>query len=407
MTLADIAAETYASLTVNKVRSGLTMLGIVIGIASVIAMVSIGQGARGSIEASIQSIGSNLLLVFPGAQRGPGMQVSAGRGSAQSLKQEDADAIAKEVQFVKAVAPEISRRYQVAARGTNTNTQVVGTVPVYPEVRNIQVEEGSFITEAHVQGFSKVAVLGPTARDDLFGEGADAVGQTIRINRVDFKIIGVTKQKGGSGFGSQDDMLFVPLTTAQRFLAGDTYVTTISVQASEQSAMSAVQEEITNILLDRHRIADPALADFSVLNQADIVETASSITNTFTMLLGSIAGISLLVGGIGIMNMMLTTVTERTREIGLRKAIGAKRRDISAQFLAESAALTLLGGVVGVAVGWFIAWGVSRFAGIATSVSWSAVLLACGVSTLIGLVFGYYPARRAAALNPIEALRYE
>lgn len=407
MTIIDIFEETYFSLTVNKVRTGLTMLGIVIGIGSVIAMVSIGQGAQNSIESSIQSIGSNLLIIMPGAQRGAGVQVSAGRGSAQSLTQEDANAIINGVAAVKAVAPEVSRRYQVTARGTNTNTQVVGTVPEYPGIRNINITEGSFITNQNVSSLSKVAVLGPTTRDDLFGEGADSIGQTIRINKIDFKVVGITEAKGGTGFGSQDDIIFVPLTTAQRFLAGDNYVTTISIQAQDQNSMATIQEEITDLLLERHRISDPQLADFSILNQADIVATASSVTGTFTMLLGAIAGISLLVGGIGIMNMMLTTVTERTREIGLRKAVGAKRKDISTQFLAESAALTFLGGVIGVIFGWIISFGVTQFTGIATSMSLSSILLAFGVSTAIGVVFGYYPARRAAKLNPIEALRYE
>lgn len=407
MNISDVLQETYSSLTVNKVRSGLTILGIVIGIGSVIAMVSIGQGAQNSIEQRIQSIGSNLLLVTPGAQRGPGVQVSAGRGSAQTLTQEDADAIQKGVALIKNVAPEISRRYQVTARGTNTNTQIVGTVAGYPSVRNVEIDQGSFITDQNVQSLSKIAVLGPTARDDLFGVGADAIGQTIRINKVDFKVVGITKTKGGSGFGSQDDMIFVPLSAAQRFLAGDTYVTTISIQADNQNDMVTIQQDVTSLLLDRHHLSDPQLADFSVLNQADIVAAASSVTGTFTILLAAIAGISLVVGGIGIMNMMLTTVTERTREIGLRKAIGAKRKDISTQFLAESVMLTFLGGVVGVAFGWIVAFLVTKFAGITTQVSWFSILLAFGVSAAIGIIFGYYPARRAAGLNPIEALRYE
>jgi putative ABC transport system permease protein len=403
----DVIAETYFALTVNKVRSGLTMLGIVIGIGSVIAMVSIGQGAQGTIEANIASIGSNLLLVMPGAQRGPGFQVSTGRGSALSLTQADAETIATEVVGVNAVAPEISRRYQVTARGTNTNTQVVGTTASYPAVRNITIGDGSFVTDQQVRSLSKVAVLGPTTRDDLFGEGTNPIGQSIRINKVDFKVIGVTAPKGGSGFGSQDDMIFIPLSTAQRFLAGDEYVTTISVQASSADQMTDVQQQINTILLERHRISDPAQADFSVLNQADIVATASSVTATFTILLGAIAGISLIVGGIGIMNMMLTTVTERTREIGLRKAIGAKKKDISTQFLVEAIVLTLLGGIFGVLLGWLLSVIVSQVAGLATTVSISAMLLAFGVSAGIGIVFGYYPARRAAKLNPIEALRYE
>ncbi|MFA6407348.1 MAG: ABC transporter permease [Candidatus Paceibacterota bacterium] len=407
MNITDTFQETYEALSGNKVRSGLTMLGIIIGIGSVIAMVSIGQGAQGTIESNIQSIGSNLIMIMPGAQRGVGMQVSQGRGSARSLVRADASALIAEIPGIKAVAPELSSRYQITSRGKNTNTQVVGTTPQYPDVRNIQIDNGSFISDQQVLGSSKVAVLGPTASLDLFGEGVDPIGQTIRIKQIEFKVIGVIKAKGGSGFGSQDDMIFVPLTTAQRFLAGDEYLSTISVQAENASVMTEIQEQITTLLLERHHITDPLLADFNTLNQADIVATASSITQTFTILLAAVAGISLIVGGIGIMNMMLTTVTERTREIGLRKAIGAKKRDISIQFLAESIALTFLGGVLGIVLGWLVAFGFTYFGVIQTKVAVSSVLLAFGVSTLIGIIFGYYPSRRAAGLNPIEALRYE
>lgn len=407
MKFSDLIQETFTALNSNRARSGLTILGIVIGIGSVIAMVSVGQGAQSSIESSIQSIGSNLIMVMPGAQRGPGMQISSGRGSAQTLKQSDADAIAKEISGVKAVAPELSGRYQVTAKGKNTNTSVVGTTGAYPQVRNIEIDAGSFISSQNVRSMSKVAVIGPAARDDLFGEGANPISQTIRIKKVDFKIIGITKSKGGSGFNNMDDMIYIPLSSAQRFLSGGDYVSTVSVQAESQDLMTAVQEQITALLLDRHNISNSQLADFNIMNQTDIVASASSITDTLTILLASIAGISLVVGGIGIMNMMLTTVTERTREIGLRKAIGAKKRDISKQFLTEAVMLTFLGGVVGVTLGWFISILVSNFAGIATSVSIRAVLLAFGVSAAIGIIFGYYPARRAASLNPIEALRYE
>ncbi len=388
-------------------RSGLTILGIVIGIASVIAMVSVGQGVQGSIEASIQSIGSNLIMVMPGAPRGVGTQISSGRGSAQTLTREDANAIATEISMTKAVAPEISQRYQITAKGTNTNTQVIGTVASYPEVRNIQIDTGSFISDQNITGSSKVAVLGPTTRDDLFGEGTNPVGQTIKINRVDFRVIGITKSKGGSGFSNQDDVIYVPISTAQTFLSGNTYVSQISIEAENQKDMSSVQQSITNLLLQRHNISNPQLADFQVLNQEDIVSAASTVTDTMTLLLASIAGISLIVGGIGIMNMMLTTVTERTREIGLRKAIGADSKDISSQFLAESFALTFLGGAIGIGLGWLVAFLITKFAGISTHVSLTSILLAFGVSAVIGIVFGYYPAKRAAKLNPIEALRYE
>ncbi|MDO8582158.1 MAG: ABC transporter permease [bacterium] len=407
MTIIDIFEETYMALSANKARSFLTILGIVIGISSVIAMVAIGQGAQGSIQSRIESIGSNLIMVMPGAQRGAGVQVSAGRGSARTLTQGDADAIAKEITLARAVAPELSGRYQVTSRGKNTNTSVIGTTSAYPIVRNVEIDEGSFIADQQVLRLSKVAVLGPAVRDDLFGEGADAVGQTIRIKNIEFKVIGVTKTKGGTGFGNQDDTLFIPLSSAQRFFAGDEYVTTISVSAENAASMPGIQQQITDLLLMRHTISDPQLADFSVLNQADIIATASSVTDTFTILLAAIAGISLLVGGIGIMNMMLTTVTERTKEIGLRKAIGAKKRDINVQFLTEAVMLTFLGGLIGVILGWLIASAVTYFGILQTKVSLSSILLAFGVSAGIGIIFGYYPARRAASLNPIVALRYE
>ncbi len=408
MTTIDILEETYAALSANKIRSGLTMLGIVIGIGSVIAMVSIGQGAQSSVTSRIQSIGSNLIMVSPRQQRGVGVMVSGGRGSAKTLTQADADAITKDIESAEAVAPENSGRYQVTAKGTNTNTSVVGTTAAYPEVRNVEIEDGSFITDQQLTSRSKVAVLGPTVVTDLFPDETGSVtGKTIRIKGIEFKVIGVTKAKGGSGFGSQDDMIYIPLSSAQRFLAGSTYVTSISIKAVTAEAMTQVQEDITALLMERHKITDSTKADFSVINQADIVATASSVTSTFTALLAAVAAISLLVGGIGIMNMMLTTVTERTKEIGLRKSIGAKRKDISIQFLAEAVTLTVIGGLIGVGLGVGISYAMTYFEIITTTVSLSSIFLAFGVSALIGIVFGYYPAHRAASLSPIQALRFE
>ncbi len=407
MKISDILEETYTALISNKARTGLTVLGIVIGIASVIAMVSIGAGAQDTIESSIQSIGSNLITVTPGNQGGVGAQVSSGRGSARTLTEADALAILEQVDNVKDVSPELSGRYQITAKGTNTNTSVTGVSESYTAVRNMEVEEGEFISSQHFRNYSKVAVLGPTTRDDLFGEDAYAIGQNIRINNVQFKVIGITESKGGSGFSNPDDAIYIPLSSAQRFLTGSTYVSSIGVQALNSESMTQIQNDLTLLLLDRHKISNPELADFSTLNQADILATASSITDTFTILLGSVAGISLVVGGIGIMNMMLTTVTERTREIGLRKAIGAKAKDLNLQFLAEAVMLTFAGGVIGVILGWGISFGVAYFDVLQTKVTIQSILLAFGISTAIGIIFGYYPAQRASKLNPIEALRYE
>ena len=408
MTSRDIIHETFSALTANKVRTSLTMLGIVIGISSVIIMISIGQGAQNSIQSSIQSIGSNLIMVMPGAQRSFGYGVSAGRGGAQTLTPADVSAISSQVQNINNIAPEVSSRYQVTAKGTNSNTTVTGTIPDYATVRNITIDTGRFIDSQDNTNRAKLAVIGPTTRDDLFGSGADPIGQVIRIKGIEFTVVGMTKSKGGTGFSNQDDIVFIPMSSAQLFLLGNTsYVTTVSISASNSSNMSQVQADITALLLSRHHISNSANADFNVMNQADIVSAASSVTSTFTMLLGAVAGISLVVGGIGIMNMMLTTVTERTREIGLRKAIGAKEKDINVQFLVEAVALTVAGGIIGVLIGWLVSAVLTYFSILQTQISSMSVILAFGVSAIIGIVFGYYPARRASKLNPIEALRYE
>ncbi len=410
MKLGDVFQESFVSISSNLVRSGLTVLGIVIGIASVIALLAVGQGSTNTITASIQSIGANLLVVTPGFQRGAG-PVSAGRGSARTLTVADAQAITT-LNNVGAVAPELDGRYQIVATAGNTNVSVIGTTSSYTSVRNIKVSEGSFVTDQDVQNATRVAVLGPTAASDLFGDptqgGQDPLGQTLRIKGLAFTVVGVTVAKGGTGFNNPDNTIYVPLTSGQRYLAGQaSYLSTVNVEASTQGAMTQLQTDITNLLLQNHKITNPAQADFSVINQADLATAASSTSRTLTLLLAAIAGISLVVGGIGIMNMMLTTVTERTREIGLRKAIGAKRGDVTLQFLVEAVVLTLLSGVIGVVLGWLVSVALTRFSSLHAAVTWQSIVLAFGVSAVIGIVFGFYPARRAAGLNPIEALRHE
>lgn len=386
----------------------MTILGIVIGIGSVIAMVSIGQGAARNIEANIESLGSNLLIVMPGSQNSAGSVVRGGMGSATTLTIEDADEIKTKIEYAEEVAPVVSSRKQITTtEGTNTNVSINGIGASYAQVKSINLELGSFISESHVQRNAKVAVLGPATRDDLFGESADPVGKKIRIENLEFTIIAVVQSKGGTGFGSSDDIIYIPITTAQRYLTGSNSVSNINIQVKDKSLMLIAQEQITSLLLARHKISDSLNADFSIMNQDDIMSAMTSVTDTLTLLLGAIAGISLLVGGIGIMNMMLTTVTERTKEIGLRKSLGAKRRDISAQFLAESVALTFIGGIMGIVFGWAASLLVTKFSGTATAITLSSVLLAFGVSAAIGIIFGYYPARRASKLNPIDALRYE
>lgn len=399
--------ESLDGLTINKLRTGLATLGIVIGIGSVIALVSLGQASQKAVQLQIQSLGSNLLTIIPGAQSNSFVRGAA--GGATTLTYEDALAIqtSRQTSAVKNVSPEFSRRTQITTGRKNTNTQVLGVVPAYIQVRKVSTNFGSFISQRDVSLLARVAVLGPQAAADLFGEGGNPVGQSIRINNQLFKVIGVTLAKGGTGFQNQDDLIFVPLTTAQKQLFGANFVSSISVEAKSEDVMTQAQDQIGYLLLERHKLNDPSQADFTIFSQNDILGAASQVTGTFTALLSGIAAISLLVGGIGIMNIMLVTVTERTREIGLRKALGARKKVIVTQFLIESIILTFLGGIIGMFFGIAVSFIISRLINLPFVLSFSSVLLAIGVSGAIGILFGWYPARKASNLQPIEALRYE
>ena len=403
----EIIQESFMTLVLNKLRTGLAVLGIIIGIGSVIALVSLGQASQQAVQQQIQSLGSNLLTVLPGSQTAG--QVRGAAGGATTLTNEDATAIqtSPQVTDIAYVAPEYSSRTQVVAGANNTNTQVIGVTGSYGSVTNTTVAEGSFITDQNVTAMSRVAVLGPQVAATLFPNGSDPVGQTILINHIVFTVAGVTVSKGGTGFANQDNTIYIPLSTAQKEVFGVNYLTSIALQVKSADLMTDAQNQAGYLLLARHNIQSPANADFSILSQATILSAASSTTGTFTTLLTGVAAISLLVGGIGIMNIMLVTVNERTREIGLRKALGAKKRIITTQFLIESIILTFVGGILGILVGIAVSFLYSVLTGSLFIVSPVSVLLAFIVSAAIGILFGWYPANRAANLQPIEALRYE
>jgi len=398
----------FRALGRNKMRSFLTALGIIIGVGAVIAMISIGEGAKRGIEDRFASMGTNLLFVSPGSQNQRG--VHGGWGSMTTLKEDDAMAIVRECPAVMYVSPSVSARAQTVYGNKNWNTSISGTGDRYPEVRNWDVEFGTYFDEAMVKSAAKVCVLGADVKTNLF-EDEDAIGKVIRIKKIPFKVLGVLKKRGESGgFGSRDDMLTIPYTTAMRRLQGIDYIQSADVRAVSTEAMPQAVVQIQELLRNRHRIAPGAEDDFTVRNMSEIAETAAQATQMMTVLLGSIAGISLLVGGIGIMNIMLVSVTERIREIGLRMAVGARERDILLQFLTEAIVLSLMGGIIGILVGVGsskLLKNIKMFASMNTVVSPESVILAFCFAAAIGIFFGFYPARKASRLDPIEALRYE
>ncbi len=395
----------FRALRRNKLRTALTMLGIIIGVGAVIAMVGIGAGAKAQVQAQIASLGENVILVMSGSTTSSGIRT--GWGSAGTLKIEDAEAIVREVPGVAAVSPEIRTAMQVSAGNQNWLTQILGEGPDYFTIRQWAFKAGGSFTEQDVRGANKVAVIGQTTARQIFGD-EDPIGQIIRIKQVPFVIVGLLASKGMSIMGSdQDDVVILPYTSAMKRVVGQTMLRGISVQAESSAALKSVQVQIVSLLRQRHRIVNSRDDDFTVRSQEELAEAANATARILSILLGSIAGVSLLVGGIGIMNIMLVSVTERTREIGIRMAVGAHGRDILLQFLIESISLSSLGGLIGILLGIATSKLLSIFAEWPTALSAPAILVAFLFSAAVGIFFGFYPARKAAALDPIDALRYE
>jgi putative ABC transport system permease protein len=388
----------------NKMRTLLTMLGIVIGVGAVIVMVAIGHGAQSQIEARISSLGTNLIMITPGATVQGG--VSQGAGTFTRLTVEDAEKVKAEATDLAGVSPVIATRLQVIGGGTNWRTTINGVSTDFPAIRDWSIKSGDFFSDADVRALRKVAVIGATVANALF-PNSDPVGSQIQVGKTPFNIVGVLNAKGqNSGGTDQDDIVLVPYTTAQSRLSGNVRIGTILASTSSPSDIPAAQTEIAGIMRESHKIGD-GTDDFTVRNQAEIAAAATSTTQVMTALLAAIASISLVVGGIGIMNIMLVSVTERTREIGIRMSIGARGSDVLTQFLVESIVMSLIGGVVGIAAGFGGAALLGHFTGWATATPASAVLIAVGFSAAVGVFFGFYPAKKAAALDPIQALRYE
>jgi putative ABC transport system permease protein len=404
------------ALTANKMRSILTMLGIIIGVGAVIALLSVGHGFEQYITEQFEGLGTNLLFVIPGQLEGGGARSArVGRQRFQPLTMGDSEALADPFQVpdVVAVAPEYQSSGTVLRGKLEMGTTVSGVTPEYQSVRNRNPVEGGFIAPEHVNARSRVAVIGSTVAEELFEDYEYPIGQTIKLNDVPFKVVGVLEEQGGGAFGDEDNVVMIPISTAQTRLfnagsvRGDLVISVIFVQVADQEKMDVVAERITEVLRERHRTSFKDDDDFSVVNQTDLIQIFGEFTAVFTTVLGAIAGISLLVGGIGIMNIMLVSVTERTREIGIRKAVGAKRRDILLQFLIEAMVLSMIGGFVGMLLGYAASMALAGLIDLQTVVTAGAILLATSFSAAVGLFFGIYPATRAARLNPIDALRYE
>jgi len=403
-------ATVWLGLTTHKLRSFLTMLGIIIGVASVITLMSIGKGSTAQILSNIQSMGANLITIRAGASFGPGGVRGAG-GSTQTLTMEDAEAIAEQVSNISAVAPSSSSNLQLVVGSENTNSQVTGVTTEYLSVNNLELASGSFFSAEEYQRGAKVAVLGSSVAETLFGV-TSPVGQKMRMGTIIVTVIGVLESKGGM-MNSSDDAVFIPLTALYQTVAktrtaqGETVVSSITLTVTDENQADQVTEDITSLLRQRHRLASDADDDFNIMSMEELASTLEETSGTMTLLLGAIAGISLLVGGIGVMNIMLVSVLERTREIGIRKALGAREQDIWIQFLVEAALLTFAGGIIGVIIGWLVSYFVNSTGLMTTLVTADIVILAVSVSVGIGLFFGFYPAWNASRLNPIEALRSE
>jgi putative ABC transport system permease protein len=406
----NFLATVWLGVSTHKLRSFLTMLGIIIGVASVIVLMSIGKGTTAQILSNIESMGANMITIRPGASFGPGGIRGAG-GSTQTLTMEDAQAIAAQVPYISAVAPYSSSNLQLVVGSENTNAQVTGTTPDYMQVANLKIASGAFFTEYDYERGSKVAVIGSDIKETLFGDAAP-VGQQVRMGSIIVRVVGVLESKEG-GLTSSDDAVIIPLTTLQQAVAqrrtaqGERVVSLIALTVSDEDQADYVVEQITTLLRTRHRLASSAEDDFRIMSMEELASTLEETSGTLTLLLGAIAAISLLVGGIGVMNIMLVSVLERTREIGIRKALGARERDIWSQFLVEAAFLTFAGGIIGVLAGWAVSHFVSSMGLMTTLVTADIVVLAISVSVGIGLFFGFYPAWNASRLNPIEALRSE
>ena len=407
MNLLMIIRVAFRALVRNKMRAALTMLGIIIGVSAVIAMVSIGQGASASVQAQIESIGTNLLFVSAGAQNVGGVRSGTGDSGTNTLTVEDLDAVKREVPSVSMVTPAVNARSQLVAGNMNWNTSLQGVSEQYPEIRKWSVQSGTFFTDADVRTAARVIVIGQTLGDNLY-PGTDPVGQSIRVMNLPFRIVGVMARKGQDPQGrDQDDIAFAPYTTVQKKVLGSPRVQIAYVSAISQDATYTAQSQITDLLRQRHKLAASEGSDFTVRNMTDVAEAANETSKTMTILLACIAGVSLLVGGIGIMNIMLVSVTERTREIGIRMAIGARSSAVRSQFLIESIVLSLTGGTIGIVLGVVFSLAIPKMLGWPTLVSTMAIIGSVVFSAAVGIFFGYYPARKAAALDPIEALRYE